>query len=150
MFLKLQCFWGAIRWKMLTIFVFFSVVSMILVGCFAVAVLNVVIRRESAYLVEERIKLVVSERKDLIDSVKGGVHACSEPRSNSLQLSGHLDGVWPKNQVTVLPWRESGRSEPAWLNTSDFDGVVADRAILRSDLSIRSNARDVPLCLPPE
>src|SRR6266478_2650960 len=130
MFLKLQRFWGAIRWKMLTIFVFFSVVSMILVGCFAVAVLNVVIRRESAYLVEERIKLVVSERKELIDSVKGGVHACSEPRSNSLQLSGHLDGVWPKNQVTMLPWRESGRSEPAWLNTSDFDGVVADRGHL--------------------
>jgi len=115
---------------MLTIFVFFSVVSMILVGCFAIAVLNVVIRRESAYLVEERIKLVVSERKELIDSVKGGVHACTEPRSNSLQLSGHLDGVWPKNQVTVLPWRESSRSEPAWLNTSDFDGVVADRGHL--------------------
>ena len=130
MFLKLQCFWGAIRWKMLTIFVFFSVVSMILVGCFAIAVLNVVIRRESAYLVEERIKLVVSERKELIDSVKGGVHACTEPRSNSLQLSGQLDGVWPKNQVTMLPWRESGRSEPAWLNTSDFDGVVADRGHL--------------------
>ncbi len=130
MFLTLPRFWGAIRWKMLTIFVFFSVVSMILVGCFAIAVLNVVIRRESAYLVEERIKLVVSERKELIDSVKGGVHACTEPRSNSLQLSGHLDGVWPKNQVTVLPWRESGRSEPAWLNTSDFDGVVADRGHL--------------------
>jgi len=130
MFLKLQRFWGAIRWKMLTLFVFFSVVSMILVGCFAVAVLNVVIRRETAYLVEERIKLVVSERKELIDSVKGGVHACTEPRSNSLQLSGHLDGVWPKNQVTVLPSRESGRSEPAWLNTSDFDGVVADRGHL--------------------
>src|SRR6266851_2961290 len=62
MFLKLKRSWGAIRWKMMTIFVFFSVVSMILVGCFAVAVLNVVIRRESAYLVEERIKLVVSER----------------------------------------------------------------------------------------
>src|SRR5258706_12856388 len=119
MFLNLQRFWGAIRWKMLTIFVFFSVVSMILVGCFAVAVLNVVIRREIAYLVEERIKLVVSERKELIDSVKGSVHACSEPRSNSIQLSCHFDGVWPKNQVTLCTCRESSISEPAWLYTSD-------------------------------
>ena len=97
MLLKLKRSWGAIRWKMLIIFVFFSVISMILVGCFAVAVLNVVIRRESAYLIEERIKVVVDERKELIDSVKGGVHACPESRSNSLQPIGHLDGVWPEN-----------------------------------------------------
>src|SRR5260370_35957931 len=37
--------WGAIRWKMLIIFAFYSVISMILVACFAVAVLYVVIRR---------------------------------------------------------------------------------------------------------
>jgi hypothetical protein len=66
MFLRLKRSWGAIRWKMLIIFVFFSVVSMILVGCLAVAVLNVVIRRESAYLLEERIKVVVDQRKQLI------------------------------------------------------------------------------------
>jgi hypothetical protein len=41
-FLKLKLHWGAIRWKMLIIFVSFSVISMSLVGCFAVAVLNVV------------------------------------------------------------------------------------------------------------
>jgi DNA modification methylase len=70
---------------MLIIFVFFSVISMILVGCFAVAVLNVVIRRESAYLIEERIKVVVDGRKELLDSVKSGVQACPESRSNSLQ-----------------------------------------------------------------
>ena len=57
--------WSAIRWKMLIIFAFFSVVSMILVACFSVAVLNVVIRRESAYLIEERIKVIVESRKRL-------------------------------------------------------------------------------------
>jgi len=70
-FLKLRRHWGAIRWKMLIIFVFFSVISMSLVGCFAVAVLNVVLRRESAYLVEERIKLVVYQRKELIELRQG-------------------------------------------------------------------------------
>jgi hypothetical protein len=129
-FLKLRRHWGAIRWKMLIIFVFFSVISMSLVGCFAVAVLNVVIRRESAYLVEERIKLVVYQRKELIDSVKGGEDACTESRSNSFQPIGYSDYVWPENQVTVLPWTESSRSEHAWGDTDAFAGVVSDRGHL--------------------
>jgi serine phosphatase RsbU (regulator of sigma subunit) len=138
MVLKLKRSWGAIRWKMLIIFVFFSVISMILVGCFAVALLNVVIRRESAYLVEERIKLVVYERKELIDSVKGGVHACLESQSNSLRPIGYPVGVWPESQVTVLPWREFGGSEQAWYDTGVFAGVVADRG----HLEIRSFHKD--------
>jgi serine phosphatase RsbU (regulator of sigma subunit) len=124
--LKTNHFWVAIRSKVLIIFVFFSIISIILVGCFTVAVLNVVIRRESAYLLEERIKAVVYERKELIDSVKDGVHVCPESRSNSLQPISHLDGVWPTIQVTVVPWRESGRSEQAWHDTEGFAGVVAD------------------------
>jgi len=39
-----------VKWKMLTIFAFFSIVSTLLVMCLAVALLNVVIRRETAYL----------------------------------------------------------------------------------------------------
>ena len=128
--LILKRHWGAIRWKMLIIFVFFSVISMSLVGCFAVAVLNVVIRRESAYLVEERIKLVVYQRKELIDSVKGGENACTESRSNSFQPVGYPDGVRPENQITVLPWTESNRSERAWDDTHAFTGVVSDRGHL--------------------
>ena len=129
-FLKLKRYWGAIRWKMLIIFVFFSVISMSLVGCLAVAVLNVVIRRESAYLVEERIKVVVYEREEVIDSAKDSMHVCLESQSSSLQPVGHSDGVWPQDQVTVLPWRESGRFEPAWHDTGVFAGVVADRGHL--------------------
>jgi serine phosphatase RsbU (regulator of sigma subunit) len=132
--LKLKLYWGSIRSKMLIIFVFFSVISMSLVGCFAVAVLNVVIRRESAYLVEERIKLAVYERKELIDSVKGDENACTESRSNSLHPIGDPDGVWPATQVTVLPWVESSRSEHAWDDTDVFAGVVSDR----DHLEIRS------------
>ena len=136
-FKKLKRHWGAIRWKMLIIFVFFSVISMSLVGCFAVAVLNVVIRRESAYLVEERIKLIVYQRKELIDSVKDGEDACTESRSNSFQPISYPDGVWPENQVTVLPWTESSRSEHGWDDTDAFAGVVSDRG----HLEIRSFQR---------
>jgi hypothetical protein len=72
--LSMKHSWSAIRWKMLMIFAFFSVISMILVACFAVAVLNVVIRRESAYLIEERIKVVVDGRKKLTDSLVDRVY----------------------------------------------------------------------------
>lgn len=137
MFLKLKRSWGAIRWKMLTIFVFFSVISMILVGCFAVAVLNVVIRRESAYLVEERIKVIVHERKAHIDSVNGGVGACPESRPNSLLPIGDLDDMWPENQVTTLTRKLTSISKQAWYNTGDFAGIVADRG----HLEIRSFRR---------
>jgi predicted membrane protein len=58
--LKLGKFWSAIRWKVLIIFsLFFSVSSAIIGTCFSIAVLNVLIRRESAYLIEERIKIIV-------------------------------------------------------------------------------------------
>ena len=144
MFLQLKRTWGAIRWKMLTIFVFFSIVSMILVGCLAVAILNVVIRRESAYLLEERIKMIVYERKDLIDSVKDGVSACSEPRSNSLQSISQVDGAGPKVNVMVLPWKQSGTSDQAWHNTGDFAGIIADRGQLEVRSFRRVAREDVP------
>ena len=42
-----------VRLKMRAIFAFFSVVSTLLVVCLAVALINVVIRRETAYLIED-------------------------------------------------------------------------------------------------
>ena len=130
MILKLRRSWGAIRWKMLTIFVFFSIASMTLVGCLAVAVLNVVIRRESAYLLEERIKVLVDQRNELINSVEGGIHSCPGSQSNLLQPIDQPGSVWPQNQVTVLPWRESAGFEHAWHETNAFAGVVADQGRL--------------------
>ena len=126
--MKRSC--GAIRSKMLIIFVFCSIISIVLVGCLAVAVLNVVIRRETAYLIEERIKVIEDDRKELIDSTKSGARACPESRPDSLPRVGYMDDVWSKSQVTVLPWRESGRSEHAWHDTGAFAGVIADQGHL--------------------
>jgi serine phosphatase RsbU (regulator of sigma subunit) len=133
-FLKLKRSWGAIRWKMLIIFVFFSVISMILVGCLAIAILNVVIRRESAYLLEERIKVIVDQREELIDSVGGGMLDCPESQSNLLQSIVEPDSVWSQNQVTVSPWRKSDSIAHAWHDTGAFAGVVSDQG----QLEIRS------------
>ena len=136
-FLKLKRSWRAIRWKMLIIFGFFSIISMILMGCLAIAILNVVIRRESAYLLEERIKVAVDERKELLDSVEASIHSCDAFQSNALQLVSQSDSVWPENQVTVLAVQESGSVEHAMGDASSFDGVVADQG----QLEIRSFRR---------
>jgi serine phosphatase RsbU (regulator of sigma subunit) len=124
--------WGAVRWKMLIIFAFFSVISMILVACFAVAVLNVVIRRESAYLIEERIKVIVDGRKRLTDSQLDRIPACAAPTSNSDRSIGYLDSVWPQSQslITVLPGAEANGARPIWQDQGSFASIVADQGRL--------------------
>ena len=124
--------WSAIRWKMLIIFVFFSVISLILVACFAVAVLNVVIRRESAYLIEERIKVIVDSRKKLTDSLVDRVSGCQGPASDSPLFTEYMDAAWPESQslVSVLPKGATHGASSTWHNTSSFAGIVADRGIL--------------------
>ena len=100
--LNLKRSWSAIRWKMLIIFAFFSVISMILVACFAVAVLNVLIRRESAYLIEERIKVIVDGRKKLTDSLVDRVSGCQGPASDSPCLLN----IWmPRGQKAKVWFR---------------------------------------------
>src|ERR1700716_2563367 len=93
--------WSAIRWKMLIIFAFFSIISTILVACLSVAVLNVVIRRESAYLIEERIKVIVESRKGLTDPLLERVRGCDASAPNSrlfTEFTEYLDAVWPQSQ----------------------------------------------------
>ena len=121
---------------MLVIFVFFSITSMFLVGCFAVAVLNVVIRRESAYLIEERINGIVDSRKRLTPFLLEQVKGCEAPTSNSPLFTEYSDAVWQggKSSITVLPKGVTGERRPVWLKTDFFTGIVVDRG----GLEIRS------------
>lgn len=128
---KIQRAFGAIRWKMLIIFVVFSVIPMILVGCFGVAALNVVIRRESAYPFEERIRIVVDQNQELVNSIKDSVNACHESKSTSLEPIRRSGGVWPDHEVMVSTWNESDSSEQPWHDTPDFAGAVVDRGHLQ-------------------
>jgi hypothetical protein len=54
---------------MLIIFVFFSVISTGLVGCLSIAVPNVVIKRECAYLIEDRINAIIEGCKGFCRAV---------------------------------------------------------------------------------
>ena len=106
-FMKLSNAWAAIRWKMMIIFSFFSIVSVAMIMCFAIALLNVVIRRESAFLIEERIKVIVESRKKIIDPVLNRIDGC-EYVSNAALFSlftEYMSASWPGSQtvVSILP-----------------------------------------------
>lgn len=134
MFLTLRKAWAAIRWKMMTIFSFFSIVSVAMVTCFSIALLNVVIRRESAYLIEERIKIIVESRKGIIDPALDRIKGC-EYASNTTLLAlftEHLNGTWPGSQSVVIFLSSEAEYgvNPPWLDTPTFTGIVEDRGNL--------------------
>ena len=135
LFRKVKKSWGAVRWKMLIIFVFFSITSMFLVGCFSIAVLNVVIRRESAYFIEERINGIVDNHKRLASFLLHQLQGCNPPAANSPPLTDS-SAVWPgaETSITVLPKEATDTAKPKWLDTDSFAGVVVDRG----NLQIRS------------
>lgn len=98
-----------IRWQMLVIFAFFSIVSTSLIGAFSVALVNVVVRRETAYLLEERIRAVVE----------------SNEAAHSSLLSGRGAFV-----LSTCTHGGLERQNPAWLHGKSFSGIVMDRGRL--------------------
>jgi serine phosphatase RsbU (regulator of sigma subunit) len=123
--------WGEIRWQMLIIFAFFSIISTVLVACFAVAGLNVVIRRESAHAIEERISGIVDSSNGFTSSLLNRVQGCQIPASNS-PVFEYAGAVWPEAQssVIVLPKGVTNEARPAWLETGSFAGTVVDQGRL--------------------
>jgi HAMP domain-containing protein len=133
-FLRLSNAWAAIRWKMTIIFSFFGIVSVAMITCFSVALLNVVIRRESAFLIEERIKLIVESRKGIIDPVLNRIDGC-EYASNAVLISlftAHLNASWPGSQTTVSMMSQEvpPALKPQWLDAPTFTGIVEDHGNL--------------------
>lgn len=57
--------WGGVRWKMATI-VAFTGTSTILVACLAIAAINVMVRRESATVVEKQIQVLVQASRSVV------------------------------------------------------------------------------------
>jgi serine phosphatase RsbU (regulator of sigma subunit) len=129
--MKLGKFWTAIRWKILIIFSLFSVGSVIMVTCFSIAVLNVLIRRESAYQIEARIKVMVESHMSLMDPVLDRVQGCQYASDSALitAFTEHLNATWPGSQsiVTILSTGVPHNADPLWLDTPSFAGVVEDR-----------------------
>jgi len=126
--------WGTIRWKMMIIFSVFSVISITMVTCFSIALLNVLIRREGAYLIEEQIKIIVESRKGMMDPTLDRMEGC-QFASNAVPFAfftEHLNASWPGSQsvVSVLSSGEAHSAHPLWLGTQSFAGIVEDRGEL--------------------
>ena len=139
------------------IFSFFSIVSVAMITCFSIALLNVVIRRESAYLIEERIKVIVESRKGIIDPLLDRMEGCEyAPNAALVALSSeHLNASWPGSQtvVNVLPSNATDGIDPPWLDAPAFTGIVEDhgkleirflRIVKRDGCSVRVLVR-IPL-----
>jgi serine phosphatase RsbU (regulator of sigma subunit) len=124
--------WRTIRWKVLIIFAFFSVISTFLITCFSIAVVNVVIRRESTYLIEERIKGIIDTCQRLTPALVQRVQGCHAPAVNSPPFADYPGAVWPGGQtlVAVLPKGVAEEGRPRWLESDSFAGVVVDRGNL--------------------
>jgi serine phosphatase RsbU (regulator of sigma subunit) len=109
----------------------FSVSSATVGTCFSIAVLNVLIRRESAYLIEERIKIMVESHMSLMDPVLGKVQGCQYASDSAVltAFNEHLNATWPGSQgiVTILSTGVPHNADPPWLDTPSFAGVVEDR-----------------------
>ena len=99
-----------------------------MVTCLSIGVINVLIRRESAYLIEERIKVIVESRKGLVGPVLDRVQSCKDVSDPALytMLTQHLNAEWPGSEsiVRVLSTKDIHDSNPPWLSAPSFAGVV--------------------------
>ena len=133
--------WGRVRWKMLVI-IAFTGTSTILVACLGVAALNVVVRRESANVVEKQIQVLVQASRSVAPAILGQARACAAQPTNSggLQpLLAYTDEEFPQAQTSLTVEDSRGvqsllkRREPAavknpdWLPEAGFAGLVADQ-----------------------
>lgn len=115
-----------IRWRMLAILVFFGVFSTILIAAFSVAVVNVVVRRESSYLIEERIKTIVENDTRLNVSALKRIDPRIAPVSSFDLITGYLSAIWPESRTAI----GTASRKPQWLRSASFTGMVADRGRL--------------------
>jgi hypothetical protein len=117
---------------MLVILVFFGVLSTMLIGAFSVAVLNVVVRRESSYLIEERIRAIIENdaRLNMNTSALKQMEGDGAAVSSFHLVSRYLSAVWPGNRTDIIAASE----RPKWLDADFFTGMVVDRG----HLAIRS------------
>jgi serine phosphatase RsbU (regulator of sigma subunit) len=136
--------WGRVRWRIAAIIVFTGI-STILIVCLAVAALNVVVRRESANVVEKQIQVLVQASRSVAPAIVDHAGACTPPPGNSVGLKpllAYTDEVFPQAQASlivesprgvqsVLPGSNRGFGKhPDWLPDTDFAGLVVDRGQL--------------------
>ena len=124
--------WSEVRWKMLVIFAFLSIISTLLVVSCAAALLNVVIRRANASLMEEQINGVMDSWSRFTPLLLERV-PCGTSPSDSLVPQIYPTTTWPEGRIslTVAP---RGALVPmtaaTWFDDGSLAGIVNDRGSL--------------------
>src|SRR3979409_1480638 len=96
--------WGRVRWKIAAIIVFTGT-STILVCCWAVAALTVVVRRESANVVEKQIQVLVQPSRSVAPAILDNAGSCTVSLANSSELKpllGYTDEAFPQGQASLI------------------------------------------------
>ena len=144
-FHKIAESWGAVRWKMLVIFAFFSIISTVLVAAAAVAFLNVMVRRENTNLIQERISAIADSYNRFAPFLLERVAGCQTLKSNSPILEEYSTALWPETQssVTALPTGARAATKRRWLDAGSFPASLSTREISKSALCVSWNETDV-------
>jgi serine phosphatase RsbU (regulator of sigma subunit) len=136
--------WGRVRWKMAAIIIFTGT-STILIACLAVAAMNVVVRRESANVVEKQIQVLVQASRSVAPAILDHTDVCmgSLPQSAVLKpLVAYTDEAFPQAQTSLavegaaglkssLPSQDPAMvRRPDWLPETGFSGLVIDQGQL--------------------
>jgi hypothetical protein len=159
--------WGRVRWRMVAIIAFMGA-STILVGCLGIAALNVVVRRESANVVEKQIQLLVQASRSVAPAILDHAGACEDRPTDSGELKALLtytDQAFPQAQTFLMVQGAGGMSSlllgpaplsvnsasaaliqslekhPDWLPASGFSGLVAYRGQIEiRNVVVKQNA----------
>ena len=136
--------WGLVRWKIVAV-ITFTLSSTLLVACLAVATLNVVLRRESTYVIEKEIRTLVEASRSIAPAILDRAGTCVVQNVNSdglKPLLQHAQRAFPRAKISLavdfhkgspslLPdegWTNAGL--PNWLPDTGFTGVVVDHGQL--------------------
>jgi serine phosphatase RsbU (regulator of sigma subunit) len=119
--------------------------SSILIACLAVAALNVVVRRESANVVDKQIQALVQASRSVASAILDHAGSCTVSAANTgglKPLLAYTDDVFPQAQASLIVEGPRGMQSllpgsnrvlgmhPDWLLKSDFAGLVVDRGRL--------------------
>src|SRR5260370_21684801 len=136
--------WGRVRWKIAAIIVFTGT-STILMACLAIAAFNVVVRRESANVVEKQIQVLVQASRSVAPAILNHAGACTPSPLNSgglKPLLAYTDEAFPQALASLTVESALGvhsllagpnaahLKHPDWLPDTDFAGLVVDRGQL--------------------
>jgi serine phosphatase RsbU (regulator of sigma subunit) len=131
-FQKIRRSWSQVRWKMLVIFAFLNIISTLLVVSCAAALLNVVIRRANASLVEEQINGVIDSWSHFTPVLFERT-PCGTSASNSSVTQTYPTAPWPDGHisVTVAPrGAHAPMTAATWFDNGSLAGIVNDRGSL--------------------